>query len=323
MTEPANQPPDQDPLTREAIAWVTRLTSGEATTVDAEELKLWRAQSPEHEAAFKRAAKLWRDFGQVAAQHVAARRRFAVSPILARRAFIGGAATAAAASVAYAVVNPPLGLWPSLSELTADHRTGKGEQGRIALNPEIAIELSTLTSVTVRSTAEQPRIELISGEAAITSNIKAAHPLVVVAASGRITAHQASFNARCIDGLVSVTCLSGTVDVQQDAKRVLLRPGQQVAYSSTGLEPVKDVDAVETTSWRSGLLIFRDKPLASVIEEINRYRQGRIVVTNADLGRRVVNATFRRDQLDTVITQVQQLFGAKVTYLPAGVTLLS
>ncbi len=68
---------------------------------------------------------------------------------------------------------------------------------------------------------------------------------------------------------------------------------------------------------------FTTRPLAEVIEEINRYRPGRIVITNSDLARRVVNGTFRRDQLDTFIAQVQQLFGAKVTTLPAGLTLLS
>ena len=98
---------------------------------------------------------------------------------------------------------------------------------------------------------------------------------------------------------------------------------QQIFYSATGLGSVEDVDIAQATSWRSGMLIFHNKPLTEVIEEINRYRPGRIVVTNADLGRRVVNGTFRRDQLDTFIAQVQQLFGAKVTMLPAGLTLLS
>jgi transmembrane sensor len=64
-------------------------------------------------------------------------------------------------------------------------------------------------------------------------------------------------------------------------------------------------------------------PLVDVIEEVNRYRPGRIVVTNSELGRRVVNGTFRRDQLETFIAQVQRLFGAKVTTLPAGLLLLS
>jgi transmembrane sensor len=42
-----------DPLIRDALAWVVRLKSGEATLADAERLVDWRAQSPAHERAFR------------------------------------------------------------------------------------------------------------------------------------------------------------------------------------------------------------------------------------------------------------------------------
>lgn len=323
MTEPVDQTPDDDPLAREAIAWVVRLTSGEATTVDAAELRRWRARSPAHEDAYRRAVRLWKNMGK-AAQASEPKQLDAVraNRLATRRAFLGGAAAMAAASVGYAVVRPPLGLWPSWGELLADYRTEKGEQRQIAISSEISLELSTLTSISVRSAADQPRIDLIAGEAAITANT-VKKPLVVVASDGLITASSATFNARCVDGRVAVTCLVGEVDVELGARSVKVRAGQQVSYTGGGLGSVADVDTAQATSWRSGMLIFHNKPLAEVIEEVNRYRPGRIVITNSDLSHRVVNGTFRRDQLDTFIAQVQQLFGAKVTTLPAGLTLLS
>jgi transmembrane sensor len=71
------------------------------------------------------------------------------------------------------------------------------------------------------------------------------------------------------------------------------------------------------------LLIFRDRPLASVVDEVNRYRSGKIIITNDDLKRRLVNGTFQLDRLETFVAQVEQLFGAKVRSLPGGVVLLS
>lgn len=47
-------------LKREALAWVVRLTSGEATRADAQALQAWRGQSPAHEQAYREAARLWR-----------------------------------------------------------------------------------------------------------------------------------------------------------------------------------------------------------------------------------------------------------------------
>ena len=53
-----------DPLTRDALAWVLRLKSGEATLADAEQLIDWRAKSPEHERAFHDAVKCWQAIGR-------------------------------------------------------------------------------------------------------------------------------------------------------------------------------------------------------------------------------------------------------------------
>src|SRR3974377_1873781 len=64
LTTAEDIPSELDPLLREALAWVIRLNSGTATTDDAAALALWRAQSPEHEAAFGEAVRLWRDLGQ-------------------------------------------------------------------------------------------------------------------------------------------------------------------------------------------------------------------------------------------------------------------
>lgn len=324
MTERNDQPPETDPLTREAIAWVVRLTSGEATVADAEEVKRWRAQSSAHEEAFRRAAKLWRGFGDAARASQPKQFRLSTwrpSPVT-RRALIGGGLTATAAVATYVVVKPPLGLWPSWNEMLADYRTEKGEHRKIAIGRDVSLELNTMTSVSVRSEADQPTIDLISGEAVFTANTKE-KPLVVIADDVTILASNATFSARCIEGAVSVTCIVGSVDVGRGESLRQLHVGQQITYSASGAGDVADVDVAEATSWRSGMLVFHNKPLAEVVEEINRYRPGRIVVTNAELGRRVVNGTFRRDQLDNFLAQVQQLFGAKVTTLPAGLALLS
>jgi ferric-dicitrate binding protein FerR (iron transport regulator) len=53
-----------DPLIRDALAWVVRLKSGEATFEDAEQLINWRAQSPAHERAFRDAVKCWKAVGR-------------------------------------------------------------------------------------------------------------------------------------------------------------------------------------------------------------------------------------------------------------------
>jgi transmembrane sensor len=324
VTEPSDTS-TPDPLFDEALDWVIRLKTAAPTRADLEASQRWRAQSPTHEAAFNRAVRLFRN-AAVAVRELADEQRSAAVAAPAprsfvRRALLGGAI---AATAAYAMARPPLGLWPSIEELSADYRTAKGEHRSVTVAPNVVLELNTQTSVALRSEADQTRIELISGEALVTARVRSSQPLVVVlAAGGSMTALQADFNARCLDGLVSVTCLDGTVTVEQDGQAVQLHETEQVAYSGAGIQASVPVDAALVASWRVGLLIFRDRPLAGVVDEVNRYRPGKIVITNPELGRRLVNGTFQLDRLANFVTQVEQLFGARVTALPGGVVLLS
>jgi transmembrane sensor len=332
LTAPDDIPTDLEPLLREALAWVIRLHSGAATSDDADALEQWRRRSPDHETAFRDAVKLWSTFGAATRRLVAekdgdfnqasgfpAARRIVVG----RRSLIGGA-LAASVVAGYFVVRPPLGLWPSLEELSADYRTTKGEQRDIALSDNVSLKLNTQTSIAVRSTESEPHIEIISGEAAIVSKRAGTNPLVVDAAAGRITALRAAFDVRCLDGAVSVSCLDGAVDVELKGRSLRIAKEQQVSYSAAeGLGTPASVDPTQAIAWQNGLLIVRDWPLSRVVDEINRYRPGKIVVMDSQLGRRMVTGTFHLDHLDDFIGQARGLFGATVRSLPGGVVLLT
>lgn len=320
MTEPG----DDNGLLDRAIDWVALLRSGRATTEDAEQLQRWRALSPAHEAAFRQAARLYRDLGTMGAELERRNvRPFVARRAVTRRALIGGAMAASVAG--YMVVKPPMELWPSLAEMSADYRTAKGEQLDVALTDNVSLKLNTQTSVAVRGSGINPRIELISGEAAISSRRSVSEPLVVIAADGQIASSAGEVNIRCIDGVVLAVCIQGSITVSHGGRSIELTSGQQIAYSASEPlgKPVPVVDPGVLSAWREKLLIFKDEPLAAVVGEINRYRPGKIVVTSSDLGRRLVNGTFHTDKLDDFVAQVRQLYAVKVRALPGGLVLLS
>ncbi|MBV8513152.1 MAG: DUF4880 domain-containing protein [Xanthobacteraceae bacterium] len=329
MTRPA-EPPELDALLEEAIAWIVQLKTGEPTRDEFDAFKQWRSQSPEHEAAFKRAALINQRAGIVAGRlttpgnvshlaEVAARRGG-----LSRRALIGGGiAAAAAAAAGYAIIQPPFGLWPSWQELAADYRTGKGEQRRVDLSPEVSLDLNTETSVALKSDQVHPTIEIVSGEVIVSAACPPQRPLILLAAGGQITAGEAKFDTKCLDGIVSVVCISGRVKIEQNGVSAWIAQGEEASYSATGLRPSVPVDPALATAWQSGLLVFRDRPLASVIDEINRYRAGKIVILSAALRERRVNGDFEIAKLDSFVAQVQRLTGAHATSLPGGLVLLS
>jgi transmembrane sensor len=324
----ATLPHDDDlsALQREALGRVRRLVSGDATIADVEDAKQWQAQSPKHAEAFAFASRLWGQLGP-AGQNVLMRngerlpapQRTVYRP--SRRLVVGGALAACAA---YVVVRPPLQLWPSMSELAADYRTAAGEQRRVALAGGASMELNTRTSVTLKRSGESVNgIELIDGEALIDTGRDTTSPFTVIAGNGRVSATSARFNVRH-DGTTScVTCIDGEIDIQRLGATQRLAAQQQYTYGERGTGAAAAADTKVATAWQDGLLVFQRAPLATVVDEVNRYRPGKIVLMNAQLGQRTVNARFRVQNVDEIMTLAQQVFGAKVTSLPGGLVILS
>jgi len=326
---------DRAALETQAHDWLVRLTSGRATTGDAQDFRRWCARSPQHAQAMAEATRLW-DLTRPAAEAVARRMpamdtppRAAIAasrpPVFGRRQFLGTALAAGAA--AFVVVRPPAGLWPALSDMTADYRTGTGEQRRVVLADAAAVvEMNTQTSLNLARGAEGEAsvLDMLGGEAQVLLDAARRAPFTMTVGGARLVAAAASrFNVRATGGEVCVTCFAGSVELR-DGERVLVAgEAQQIRYGGRReAEVARAPDLAAVGAWRERVLVFDDTPLAAVVDEINRYRPGRLIVTRAELGQRKVQARLRLDELPHVETLIAVSYGAKLTSLPAGIVLL-
>jgi transmembrane sensor len=316
-------------LHKEAQQWLLRLTSGSATTLDARAFEHWCGQSRAHLEAFAETRRMWENLGP-AAQALLAREQAAsaksalprMQPRMSRRAFLGAAI---AASVALVVVHPPLQLWPSLSDMVADYRTATGEQRDVDLGQGIVIHMNTQTAFNLRK--EQGRlvgIDLLGGEIQVKASDEATTPVTVFAGGGRIDVGlEAKCNVRCYDSNVQVTGLDGAVTLQYQGRSTVLKAAQQADYGDGRIGQVMPADIEVTMAWRRRVLIFDGQSLSQVVEEINRYRPGKIILASDSLAARKVQARFSLNQLADVAALIQDAYGAKVTSLPGGIVILS
>jgi transmembrane sensor len=315
----------------EAYEWLMRFADGQAKRADLAALKRWIARSPAHAEAFARMSRTWKFLGPVGEELAAADMIAGPAPRaqdiaanlkvgLGRRAFLGGALAASAAGVAVLVARPPLGLWPSWSELAADYRTAVGEQREINLADRATIDLNTRTSLSLH--AKGAEAEIISGEAMISTKPATAEPFTVVAAGGRVTATEARFNVRIEDRIACVTCVTGNVRIERNESTLSLSSGQQISYSAEEMGRVITVDPAAVSAWRDGIVIFQSTPVSEVVAEINRYRPGKIFLTNKTLGRRVFNARVRIENIGRVVSLIEDVFDAHATVLPGGILFL-
>jgi transmembrane sensor len=294
-----------------------RFAGGRASAEDVAALRDWARQGPDRAAAFDRVSHAWKMLEGVRKGPAVQDDRHAAPASLGRRAFLGGTLAASAAGVAVMVARPPLELWPSWAELNADYRTGVGERREVAL-ANVSIDMNTRTSVTG---GVEP--ELISGEAVLTASGKAGMPFALRAAGGRILLdREGRCNVRSESAAVRITCLEGQVAVERLGRTLPLPAGRQVTYSEQGFGAVVEIDTNLVSSWQQGIVVFKSTPVAEVVAEVNRYRPGRVILTNPALGRRLFNARLRIANIDRVVGQIEQAFGARSTVLPGGVVLL-
>ena len=298
-----------DALQREAIGWVTRLTSGEATVEDAQQLQAWRGRSRAHEEAFRLASQTWRHAGLSATANV---RR----PALTRRFVLAGAGTALAAGW----VGVSLGLLPGLDQIMSDYATGVGEQARFALPDGSMIYLDGATALDVDLTQDARTAKLVNGAAAF--DIAAgALPFRVTAGPCVISANDADFTLTAGSGPIRIECIrgslaiSGGVTARLDAgERIMLAPGHPAEA-----EPMSPTMA---GAWRRGLLVFENRPLSEVVDDINRHRRGRVVLARPGLGARRVDGVFHLQRQDEIIDNLVAALALTETRLPGNIVIL-
>lgn len=313
-------------LTREASRWVTQLVSGEATDADAAALVRWRRASPAHEAAFVEAVRVWRELEAGGRAFIKLEGVPAWSGSrhqITRRIMLGGGGALAAASVGYAIVNPPLGLWPSFDELSADYRTATGEQRRVTLT-DVTVEMNTQTSIAVDIRgSDLNRVKLIAGQASFVVPRQLQHALTVTAGSGRMITNFGQFDVRSAGPAVDITCTDGQVRVEQGHQTAILPAGSRLRYDHGGLGESVAVDPAEATSWQQGFIVFRNMPLVDAVAEVNRYRPGRVILLNSALAATAISGRFRIERIDQVLAWIEQAAGARARALPGGIVLLS
>ena len=303
--------PGLDPVQREAIAWVVRLTSGEATVEDAERLKTWRARSAAHEQAFRLAGATWKR----ADGRVGATRRSGVS----RRLFIAG--TGAGTALAAGWAGASLGLLPSLDSLMSDHWTGVGERARIALTDGSTVELDGASALDAQFTREARIVRLVAG-AALIDVAPDARPFRALVGSGEVTASKATFAVAINGADTLVECTEGKLDIACRRATARLTAGERATITEEGISAPVPMDASMAAPWRRGLLVFEDRPLAQVVDDINRHRRGRVVLARAGLGARRINGVFHLDRPDEIVGNLAASLKLAQLELPGGIVIL-
>lgn len=296
----------------QAAEWVIRLADPDLTEQTRNAFGDWLGRDSAHRAAFDDAQRVWQELGLITRANAAPKRRRGTLAVIAL-----------AAGVA---------LWFGQDDLRirlqADHVAAVGENLAVTLQDGSRAELSSGSALAVEYDGSRRLVRLLRGSAYFTAAPSAQQQgrLFVVEARGlRVTAlgTQFSVDLRPDDVQVLVAQHSVRVEPLRDTTpAVVLNQGMGVDARPDAISAPAPRDVDFANAWRSGDLVFDDRPLAEVVQELNRYRHGRIVLRGEDLAARRVSGVFHTDDIAQAVDRIAAELGLRRLSLPPLVTVL-
>jgi transmembrane sensor len=305
-------------LTKQAADWVARL-GGQPGEADWLAFEAWLGGDDRRRAAYDKALALSLALDRDA---VALSNRLADRPIARPAPMLWGAGlmTVAAVAVTFAALHPR-------PESTATlYSTAKGERRDIVLTDGTRVALSTDTRLSVTMRPDRRELSLASGEAAFKVVHDPSRPFTVHVGDRVLRDIGTEFDAVRRDGLITVAVREGMVAMERadDARRrVTLGPGSRAEHREGSQEVmVLAANTEDAFSWRSGRLIYRDRPLSEVAGDLSLYGDEQVKAVGPAANLRFTGV-LTIDNQTAMVERLKSLLPVAATSRKDGVILLS
>lgn len=301
MSAPA---PISRKVARQAAHWFVLMHEQPLGTAQQQACARWRATDPEHERAWQRVQHVQQQLGglppSVALGTLNRERRQALKALLV---------VAAMAPAGY------LGYRAGTQQgWMADYRTAVGERHQLTLADGSRVNLNTDSAIDVRFDAGQRLIRLVRGEIVVTTGADAAQrPLRVVSEQGVMEPLGTRFGVRQFDGITQLAVLQGSVRATPaHAASQMITAGEQLSFSAGSIGPLRPANE-QAMRWTQGQLVAEDLPLRDFLQELTRYRPGRLHCDDSVSDLRI-SGGFQLDNTDAILAALPTTLPVKVSY---------
>lgn len=298
-----------------AAAWVVRLQDPAAGESDWLTFDAWLDESPAHAPAYDRALALWHELDRHAP---ALRRRLALSPARPRWPLLAGGALAAALALGWVLHSTgPAG--PAIDSI----RTAPGERRTATLADGSRIDLDGASALSVSLSATERRVTMAEGEAIFDVTPDASRPFVITVGDRRVRVVGTEFDVRRRGDDLSVTVRRGVVEVSSldgSGQAVRLTVGDQVEHQiGTAAQRTATVSPDDIFAWRSGRLVYRDRPLSEVITDLNAQFPKSVTLADRKTADMRFSGVLVLDDEDMVVHRLTQLAPLWSSSTPGGI----
>ncbi|WP_019866470.1 FecR family protein [Methylovulum miyakonense] len=303
-----------DSIFTEATTWFFRLAADDTTLAECEAFDHWLTGDPQHAEAWQAVQQLY-----AALESPAKAIRQQGLPVSAKKTKWQHFSFARAASVLMVCVVLVVYWQPDvLQNLQSDYHTATGEQRQIVLADGSKILLNTDSAVTVDIENTVRKVQLLRGEAFFEVAHAPERPFWVKAGVARARVTGTAFSVGRDEGAVTIAVVHGRVETSTEGNPGRITPltaNESARYQDQLLANVQHIDVQKSLAWRQGQLVFVQATLAEVVAQINRYRPGRLLITDGQLKNRPITAVFSVKHLDEAINALEQTLGVRARRL--------
>ncbi|GFM86820.1 sensor [Pseudomonas cichorii] len=298
------QAPISRDVARQAAHWLVLMHEQPLSLAQQQACARWRAIDPEHERAWQRVQHVQQQLGglppALAMGTLNRERRQALKTLLVL------AAIAPAGYLGY--------RFGTEQGWMADYRTRVGERRQLTLADGSVVDLNTDSAIDVQFDAGQRLIRLVRGEILISTGIDAARrPLRVASEQGLMEPLGTRFSVRQLSGTTQLAVLQGRVRATpaHTASQVV-EAGEQVSFSADAFGPLRPASEL-ATRWTQGELVADNLPLRDFLQELSRYRPGRLHCDESASALRI-SGGFQLDNSDAILSALPITLPVTVSY---------
>lgn len=295
---------DSEQIDAQAASWFAR-NRNDPDRATRKAFESWVSE-PAHARAYAEFEELWDDLAQL-------QQLSRPVPLPRRKAPLWRPALAVAAALLCAVLAANLGTpqAPYRQQIAAQ------EQGARAfkLPDGSTLYVNANTQVSVDFSAHQRNIYLQAGQLYLEVAADKERPLWVHSGEAKVRVVGTAFDVRRGQRQLVVSVAHGQVAFSPDGKSgelTLLGARQQATYDlQKGALRQQTLDRDEVADWRSGRLAFRNRDLASLVDELNLYRQQPVQLAEGPLGAYKVSGNLDVNDPDALVKALPALIPVK------------
>lgn len=319
-------------ITALANDWFVRLRDDNVKDEDIREFKLWLNENSLHKAAYQAAEELWLNLDQLDSTdflksinteqsiendngtiHIETnseansktRNLTSSSQFITQFITHWYRAPSILLSLSVLAVISYVAYFP---QSLGEYYTKSGEQKSIELIDGSIIKLNTNTELSTQFDISERRLTLHNGEAQFKVSKDRIRPFVVNAGSYEIKALGTAFNIKVTnEDTIELIVTEHSVKITNaDGDSTIVRSGHGVRADKNTLAAIPKTQLNTNLAWQQGRLSFVKQPLTEVLNEIDRYHPGRIILMDRSIKNTPITGTFQSINSNDILRVIEK-----------------